>query len=61
MPNELPLPPELLHLIEKREGKERRSEKRTETGDGQPPETDASVDDTAANRRGGKERRDQSP
>ena len=57
MPNELPLPPELRHLIEKREGEDRRSEKRPETSDEQPPETDAATD----NRRTGNDRRDQSP
>jgi hypothetical protein len=61
MPNELPLPPELRHLIEKREGQDRRSEERPETRDAQPPETDAEADGAADERRAGKDRRDQSP
>lgn len=61
MPNELPLPPELRHLIEKREGQDRRSEKSPETGDAQPPETDMEANDAEDNRRGGNDRRNQSP
>ena len=61
MPNELPLPPELMHLIEKREGQDRRSEKRSETDDAQLPEADTEANETADNRRGRNDRREQSP